>query len=425
MRRALAIGFSSLLLLHRVASDDAAVPGKDSSGSSLSSGRRFVVDDDSVQCPSADFTTIGEAVDAASSGDTILVCAGNYPEGVRVDKTLHLLGAQHGRDARSRSSTIDEESVVGTDVPFSLGADNIVLDGFTVSVVLSDGEGHGILTGNLSSGYQIINNRIDADGVTGLFPGSNGVTQTLVRHNFFTNRFGIATSDDEPAVFAHNLLLTENLFVDSSVLLASGSDADVHVINNTFLGNSRISVVDAHRVEIRKNKLFDPTSPDPEAAALLIGRSCCIPRAPNDDILVKDNLLRNGEGIGIGVFSGSNVRVRNNRLAGFRGAGVLLRGVSGVRVQKNEIDDGAGGITLENAENNVVCSNSVEDNSGVGIDVSADSKGNRFRSNESRGNDPLDCREASLGDGTLRIANSWVRNEGSRSEPEGICKDHP
>jgi pectin methylesterase-like acyl-CoA thioesterase len=84
MRRVLAIGFSSLLLLHRVVSDHAAVPSKDSSGSSLSSGQRFVVDDDSVQCPSADFTTIGEAVDVASSGDTILVCAGNYPEAVAI-----------------------------------------------------------------------------------------------------------------------------------------------------------------------------------------------------------------------------------------------------------------------------------------------------------------------------------------------------
>ena len=34
----------------------------------------LLVDDDRVQCPSAAYTTIQAAVDAAAPGDTILVC---------------------------------------------------------------------------------------------------------------------------------------------------------------------------------------------------------------------------------------------------------------------------------------------------------------------------------------------------------------
>ena len=83
------------------------------------------------------------------------------------------------------------------------------------------GEGHGIQTGNLYSGYQILNNVGDAGGVTILFPGCSGQKQTLVRRNHFFNRLGIATSTDEPQVVAHNLLIQENLFTDSSLLLAS------------------------------------------------------------------------------------------------------------------------------------------------------------------------------------------------------------
>jgi hypothetical protein len=41
----------------------------------------LVVDDDRVQCPSAAFTSIQAAVNAAAAGDTIAVCAGTYVEG--------------------------------------------------------------------------------------------------------------------------------------------------------------------------------------------------------------------------------------------------------------------------------------------------------------------------------------------------------
>jgi pectin methylesterase-like acyl-CoA thioesterase len=48
---------------------------------------------------SAGYSTIQAAVNAATPGDTIRVCAGTYPEGpgpLTVNKTLTLLGAQNG-----------------------------------------------------------------------------------------------------------------------------------------------------------------------------------------------------------------------------------------------------------------------------------------------------------------------------------------
>jgi hypothetical protein len=50
----------------------------------------ILVDDDKVQCPTAGFTTIQAAVNAAKSGDIIRVCAGTYHEQVVVDKSLSL-----------------------------------------------------------------------------------------------------------------------------------------------------------------------------------------------------------------------------------------------------------------------------------------------------------------------------------------------
>jgi parallel beta-helix repeat protein len=48
----------------------------------------ILVDDDKVQCPTAAYTTIQAAVNAAKSGDVIRVCAGTYPEQVVIEKSL-------------------------------------------------------------------------------------------------------------------------------------------------------------------------------------------------------------------------------------------------------------------------------------------------------------------------------------------------
>jgi nitrous oxidase accessory protein NosD len=48
----------------------------------------ILVDDDKVQCPSAAYTTIQAAVDAASPGARIHVCPGTYPEQITITKSL-------------------------------------------------------------------------------------------------------------------------------------------------------------------------------------------------------------------------------------------------------------------------------------------------------------------------------------------------
>jgi parallel beta-helix repeat protein len=50
----------------------------------------ILVDDDKVQCPTAAYTSIQAAVNAAKSGDLIRVCAGTYREQVVIDKSLGL-----------------------------------------------------------------------------------------------------------------------------------------------------------------------------------------------------------------------------------------------------------------------------------------------------------------------------------------------
>lgn len=97
-----------------------------------------------INVPS-DYPTIQEAVNAASSGDTIQVAAGTYREQIYINKNLTLLGA--GNTAGGDTSFIvpptagmsqpflptrQERPIVGVD---SMGT-NVIFDGFTV-----DGEG--------------------------------------------------------------------------------------------------------------------------------------------------------------------------------------------------------------------------------------------------------------------------------------------
>ena len=52
----------------------------------------LLVDDDKVQCPTATFTSIQDAINAASPGNLIRVCAGTYAEQLSIDKSLSIEG---------------------------------------------------------------------------------------------------------------------------------------------------------------------------------------------------------------------------------------------------------------------------------------------------------------------------------------------
>ena len=52
--------------------------------------RNLLVDDDRVQCPMAQFTTIQDAVSHATPGDVIRVCPGTYVEQIVISKSVHI-----------------------------------------------------------------------------------------------------------------------------------------------------------------------------------------------------------------------------------------------------------------------------------------------------------------------------------------------
>jgi nitrous oxidase accessory protein NosD len=83
----------------------------------------LVVDDDGVECPAAGHATIQSAVDAASEGDTVEVCAGTYNETVAVDVEDLTLVADG-------AVLLDASATRGTAI--RVEADDVWIEGFEI-----------------------------------------------------------------------------------------------------------------------------------------------------------------------------------------------------------------------------------------------------------------------------------------------------
>jgi nitrous oxidase accessory protein NosD len=95
----------------------------------------ILVDDDKVQCPTAAFTTIQAAIDAASPGEHIRVCAGTYHEQLTINKSL-TLGADNGvvliPMAISANATGSTQSDQIAAVVLVENAASVVISGFRI-----------------------------------------------------------------------------------------------------------------------------------------------------------------------------------------------------------------------------------------------------------------------------------------------------
>jgi len=176
--------------------------------------RTWTVDDDRVECPDADFTSIQQAINAAGSGDTIYVYNGTYYERVKIDKHLNLVGADKG-------TTIIDANGANEAIYVHSDAKKVVISGFTIKkslqgiLLLNDFStvSGNIVTNNLngivmrsSNGHIISDNKIVSNGQDGIY--MRGSHDNKFYNNIIDNngRCGIWSGSSFNNVFAVNIL---------------------------------------------------------------------------------------------------------------------------------------------------------------------------------------------------------------------------
>ena len=209
------------------------------------------------------FGSIGDAVAAASPGDTIRVANGTYKEDVIVDKSLTLMG--HGKKTVIDASRLSNGIYIdGIDNP---GLDDVVVSGFRVE----NANFEGILVANASS-VSIEDNLIEANdrnqtaapscpGIPSFETGESfdcgeglhltGVDHSTVENNTVErNTGGILLTDDTGTT--HDNLIKGNVVrnnpFDCGITLAShpaaaltGSSSPLGVFDNTITENDSMN----------------------------------------------------------------------------------------------------------------------------------------------------------------------------------------
>ncbi len=289
--------------------------------------------------------TLQHAINQSAVNDTIHVAAGTYSVAglITINKTLTILGAQAGVDARTRAGA---ESILDNTQGISLGASNSVIDGFTIQgSIVSAFTGYGLWINPGMMGNTIINN-IFQNNIVGLAISNSGANQLLVQHNLFrTNNvspggaFGTGLYTDEfVSGVLSNVLINENHFEDndnggigfSSLTLAFPA-SNITITNNTINNCGRgMYFFNTHNAIITGNTITNLTAPTDTGGSVAIAIF-----GANENFTIERNHLQNGVryGIRIAEFFGGLPEPPNTNIA------IHLNGITGYALSGMRVDN--------------------------------------------------------------------------------------
>ncbi|RLI84722.1 hypothetical protein DRP07_00205 [Archaeoglobales archaeon] len=325
--------------------------------------------------------TISEAVDAANSGDSIIICPGQYNESVTIDKNLEKIASF----SRNPVDTIvhamgdkvfslrNKVNITGITIE-GASTDGIfgywgVMDNIEISNCIFRDNGYGIRTGYLYNS-NISNNRFLSQG-WGLSIGIETYnTGNVISENYFNTTFYVAIefSGLSDSLITNNTIVGDTVVTGiyisggDSVLIASNNISPMYSYRGLYLSNIKNSLI------LRNN-----------FSARYGGNIVTILNSEN--ITVEENEL-SSSGHGINVSNSDEVRVRNNRIGNYLQTGIIFDYSMNSVIEDNYlVNSSYAGISVLESRNNVIRNNELYPSSGAGIYVDYQANNNLIMNN--------------------------------------------
>lgn len=355
-------------------------------GSTTAFSATLIVDNDGIDCPRPDFTTIQAAVLAAQPGDKVLVCPGDYPETVVVETP----------DLRIEAQAAPGEVVLqgsGQRYGFHLkNTTGVLLQGFTVqgyddaNIIIDRGSGNTLRKNIATKGL--------VDGIELLNTADNIVEQNISFANLGPRSDGIFVhqAGSSRNIIRHNEVFNNRL---NGINLNAAGSGNIVFGNRTHANVQRgIQNLNSHANVYENNHVFENTN-----IGMLIANN-------SRDVTVRNNRLENNTIDGIRVAAGATKNL----------------------VEKNELFRNVqNGIILNNnAPANIIRLNLIRLSGIDGIRVNDQlSVGNTIERNVMRENVEHDAHDNSAGPGTAGTANFWINNKCETDNRGGLLCEHP
>jgi hypothetical protein len=288
--------------------------------------------------------TIQAAINAASSGDIIVVSAGTYANNFAVTKSLTIRGAYFNSSAPTRGPSATDESVItGARAVITIAANNVVIDGFklvpTSSRMIENPNGTGL---TLTNNVVVVNGA--RNPTYGIFDArTNNISGLTITNNLFQSTSG--TGGFIPLYMVRS---TGNLVLDNAV-----------ITGNSFVNTAHGIYMDRMNVGSMNNVIISGNTFDNIQGASTGstggGRAMLLNGLSNSSI--SRNTFNNVYYFGMQLGAASNVAVTQNNFTGASISGIrTITSMNNLTVNENNfsgsfsqkaIVHGVGSGTLE------------------------------------------------------------------------------
>jgi len=354
----------------------------------------ILVDDDKVQCPTATYTSIQAAVNAAKAGDVIRVCPGTYQEQVVINKTLSL-EADNGVIVIPRNVIANTAGSSGNPIAaiiLAQNVENVDLEGFIV-----DGSANGLT----ECGPFLI-------GI--LYQDATGT----IEHNYVRR---VRLAPDLPGCQSGNAIDVESSSGGQSSVTISENSVDgyqkngitanepgttVHVTDNAVTGigpttgaaQNGIQIGFGAKGRVTNNSVADNVYSPCESAANCPSNAAGILIYQSDGVRVERNTVGSNQ---VGIFvAANNVNIGENTIF----HSVALDGIAlvgdGNTVSSNDISSSDDAAVYIQGNNNTIFDNEFTGAAFGIFKISGSSgtnrSGNRFHATVVRIQDPAPTR---------------------------------